>query len=151
MTAALDRVLADRLVAETRADDGRMLDAFNEFGDSYLIRTRHGAYGTASVVTVLKRNSDMADQLEAALSEVARLRVLSSAAERAVESLEGIEQRTGAELLAARARIRALEDALREALSFWRYPQLTAGEKFRKDEIWLLVYPIVVDDSKPGA
>lgn len=41
-------------------------------------------------------------------------------------------------------RVTALEDGLREALGHWRYPQLTHGEKARKDEIWSLVYPIDV-------
>lgn len=63
-----DPDLIDRLVREAREAD--MLDSFREFGDSYLIKTKRGEYGTYDVVLALERAHTMADQLGAARREV---------------------------------------------------------------------------------
>ena len=50
--------------------------------------------------------------------------------------------------LTASDEILQLRSVLREALSYWRYPCSTSAEKFRKDEIWHMVYPLDERDGR---
>ena len=68
-----DPTLCSRLISEA-GEDAAMLKAFREFGDSQLIRTKHGTYGTCAVVKALERERDLVTQLEAAIAEVRSLR-----------------------------------------------------------------------------
>lgn len=103
MTATYDPDLIDRLVREARNAD--MLDSFREFGDSYLIKTKHGEYGTYDVVLALERAHAMAYQLDAARREVDSLELECEAIDRGEDHLRQTVAQQADQLEAARSEV----------------------------------------------
>lgn len=132
MTATYNPAEVERLIAEAREDDARMLEAFREFGDSHLIRSKHGtAYGTYAVVAALERSAVMADHLEAARVAIENLEGMERAANavRLAESQAMLRQER--ELDAAHAEIERLTGVARSRAE---HARLLAGANVRLRE-----------------
>lgn len=121
---------ARALIAEAKSD-APMLAAFREFGDSYLIRTKHGAYGTCAVVKALERELALADGYAEALDDVA------SAEQNMLCVLDGTfsvgDGTAQREIERCRARIATLESGLRDALGNWNLSARSRLEKLLAD------------------